>query len=117
MLAKKYGNSPDKVSHPGLTIQSKVSFSILVPERYFQFTLFFIRTGKGGTVSWNGNWVTFLDGVLQVSIMSKDRGFRHLCLPTRIRRVVVDPLLHERLANGVNSKKYLYREMLVSNHY
>ncbi|NWU98405.1 FAS synthase, partial [Upupa epops] len=45
-----------------------------------------------GKVLWNGNWVTFLDTLLHMVILSETG--RSLRLPTRIRSVSVDPVLH-----------------------
>ncbi|KAK7080814.1 hypothetical protein SK128_019451 [Halocaridina rubra] len=45
--------------------------------------------GTCGALMWQDNWVSFLDTVLQFSLVgSKQRG---LLLPTRIRKVTVDP--------------------------
>ena len=41
---------------------------------------------------WNDNWVTFLDTMLQIQILS-DEG-RGLRLPTRIRSMRIDPATH-----------------------
>ncbi|KAF1419112.1 Fatty acid synthase, partial [Spheniscus mendiculus] len=46
-----------------------------------------------GKVLWNGNWVTFLDALLHMIILT-DTG-RSLRLPTRIRSVCIDPVLHQ----------------------
>ncbi|NXH15465.1 FAS synthase, partial [Bucco capensis] len=47
-----------------------------------------------GKVLWNGNWVTFLDTLLHVIILAEPG--RSLRLPTRIRSVCIDPVLHEK---------------------
>uniref|UniRef100_A0A8C0FUG6 Fatty acid synthase n=1 Tax=Bubo bubo TaxID=30461 RepID=A0A8C0FUG6_BUBBB len=46
-----------------------------------------------GKVLWNGNWVTFLDTLLHVIILGETG--RSLRLPTRIRSVCIDPVLHQ----------------------
>uniref|UniRef100_A0A8C4V030 Fatty acid synthase n=1 Tax=Falco tinnunculus TaxID=100819 RepID=A0A8C4V030_FALTI len=46
-----------------------------------------------GKVLWNGNWVTFLDTLLHVIILAETG--RSLRLPTRIRSVCIDPVLHQ----------------------
>ncbi|CAL4149895.1 unnamed protein product [Meganyctiphanes norvegica] len=53
--------------------------------------------GSNGSLSWKENWVSFLDTLLQFSLLSaKTRG---LMLPTRIRKISVDPAaFHESLA-------------------
>uniref|UniRef100_A0A8B9S4W5 Fatty acid synthase n=1 Tax=Apteryx owenii TaxID=8824 RepID=A0A8B9S4W5_APTOW len=44
-------------------------------------------------VLWNGNWVTFLDTLLHMIILAETG--RSLRLPTRIRSVCIDPVLHQ----------------------
>ncbi|KFP09893.1 Fatty acid synthase [Egretta garzetta] len=46
-----------------------------------------------GKVLWNGNWVTFLDTLLHMIILTETG--RSLRLPTRIRSVCIDPVLHQ----------------------
>ncbi|KFQ45994.1 Fatty acid synthase [Nestor notabilis] len=46
-----------------------------------------------GKVLWNGNWVTFLDTLLHMMVLAKSG--RSLRLPTRIRSVCIDPVLHQ----------------------
>ncbi|NXG73396.1 FAS synthase, partial [Baryphthengus martii] len=46
-----------------------------------------------GKVLWNGNWVTFLDTMLHIVILAETG--RSLRLPTRIRSVCIDPVLHQ----------------------
>uniref|UniRef100_A0A8D2NBI8 Fatty acid synthase n=1 Tax=Zonotrichia albicollis TaxID=44394 RepID=A0A8D2NBI8_ZONAL len=43
-------------------------------------------------ILWNGNWVTFLDTLLHMLILPETG--RSLRLPTRIRSVCIDPVLH-----------------------
>lgn len=49
--------------------------------------------GDHGKLQWTGNWVTFLDTMLQMIVVGLSG--RSLRLPTRIRSVYVDPTLHE----------------------
>lgn len=44
---------------------------------------------KNGTLTWEGNWITFMDTMLQFSICGEDA--RGLYLPTRMLRAVIDP--------------------------
>uniref|UniRef100_A0A672GZY7 Fatty acid synthase n=1 Tax=Salarias fasciatus TaxID=181472 RepID=A0A672GZY7_SALFA len=60
------------------------------------------HAGERGQLEWTGNWVTFLDAMLQMMVVGlPGRGLR---LPTRIRSVCIDPALHRqqvvRLAEG-----------------
>ncbi|PIK47822.1 putative fatty acid synthase [Apostichopus japonicus] len=50
--------------------------------------------GSSGTLEWNGNWVTFLDTLLQASILGRDNPGRCLHLPTRIQSIRINPLFH-----------------------
>lgn len=47
------------------------------------------RTGK---LQWVDNWISFMDTMLQFSILSKD--LRELYLPTRIGKAVINPTKH-----------------------
>lgn len=52
--------------------------------------------GTSGSLQWRDNWVSFIDTMLQFSLVgAKQRG---LMLPTRIRKVTVDPaVLHSNV--------------------
>ncbi|NXC72710.1 FAS synthase, partial [Anhinga anhinga] len=60
----------------------------------FQGVLECNNEASTGKVLWNGNWVTFLDSLLHLLILT-DPG-RSLRLPTRIRSVCIDPVLHQQ---------------------
>lgn len=49
--------------------------------------------GSAGKILWNGNWVTFLDTLLHLIVLAETG--RSLRLPTRIRSVYIDPVLHQ----------------------
>ncbi|XP_066560722.1 fatty acid synthase [Amia ocellicauda] len=59
----------------------------------FQGILESNNAGDRGQLQWTGNWVTFLDTMLQMIVVGLSG--RSLRLPTRIRSVCVDPTLHE----------------------
>lgn len=59
----------------------------------FQGILESNNAGDSGKLHWTGNWVTFLDTMLQMIVVGLPG--RSLRLPTRIRSVCVDPILHE----------------------
>lgn len=48
--------------------------------------------GTSGLIEWNGNWIAFMDNMLQMQILSVDT--RNLYVPTAIKRVVVDAKKH-----------------------
>ncbi|KAM9837458.1 fatty acid synthase [Aulostomus maculatus] len=50
------------------------------------------NAGDRGKLLWTGNWVTFLDTMLQMLVVGLSG--RSLRLPTRIRSVCVDPAVH-----------------------
>ncbi|XP_033896426.3 fatty acid synthase-like [Acipenser ruthenus] len=70
----------------------------------FQGILESNNTGDRGKLLWSGNWVTFLDTMLQMIVVGLSG--RSLRLPTRIRSVSVDPRLHEeRVRDHTEDKK------------
>ncbi|XP_008826418.1 fatty acid synthase [Nannospalax galili] len=48
--------------------------------------------GESGTLLWKSNWVTFLDTMLQMSILGV--GQQSLRLPTRVSSIHIDPVTH-----------------------
>lgn len=51
-----------------------------------------LLSGDSGKLHWMGNWVTFLDTMLQMLVVGLSG--RSLRLPTRIRSVRIDPVAH-----------------------
>lgn len=57
-----------------------------------------LLAGERGLLKWNNDWISFLDTMLQVTILgSTDRSLR---LPTRVNNVRIDP---QQLINHVSS--------------
>ncbi|KAK9502678.1 hypothetical protein O3M35_011399 [Rhynocoris fuscipes] len=54
--------------------------------------------GAVGELEWNNNWVSFMDTMLQFSLVGMNT--RELYLPTRLQRVVIDPIAHLSLVNN-----------------
>ncbi|GBN00720.1 Fatty acid synthase [Araneus ventricosus] len=54
--------------------------------------------GNKGLLKWTGDWVVFLDTMLQVSILGSPK--RALCLPTRIQNIKIDPILQKTVVNS-----------------
>lgn len=52
-------------------------------------------TGTTGELRWSDNWVSYLDTILQFSLLSNDN--RLLYLPTAIPYASIDPVLHRQL--------------------
>ncbi|CAB1338338.1 unnamed protein product [Coregonus sp. 'balchen'] len=70
----------------------------------FQGILESNNAGDSGKLQWTGNWVTFLDTMLQMIVVGLSG--RSLRLPTRIRSVCVDPTIHqERVTEYAEGKK------------
>ncbi|XP_052754570.1 fatty acid synthase [Galleria mellonella] len=56
--------------------------------------------GTRGELEWNGNWISFMDTMLQFSLIGANT--RELYLPTRIQRVSIDPAAHLAAGAGVD---------------
>ncbi|XP_071781118.1 fatty acid synthase [Centroberyx gerrardi] len=70
----------------------------------FQGILESNNAGDSGKLQWSGNWVTFLDTMLQMIVVGLSG--RSLRLPTRIRSVCVDPALHlEKVSEYAEGKQ------------
>ncbi|XP_021358822.1 fatty acid synthase-like [Mizuhopecten yessoensis] len=50
--------------------------------------------GTEGQLLWTGSWVSYLDTMLQMSVLHMSGGA--LRLPTRIRSLAIDPMMHNR---------------------
>ncbi|KAM4525063.1 fatty acid synthase isoform 2-T2 [Odontesthes bonariensis] len=60
--------------------------------------------GDTGKLQWTGNWVTFLDTMLQMIVVGLPG--RSLRLPTRIRSVCIDPAVHlEKVCKYIDGKE------------
>ncbi|XP_011883918.1 PREDICTED: fatty acid synthase-like, partial [Vollenhovia emeryi] len=51
--------------------------------------------GLNGHIAWACNWVTFMDSMLQIMILGQNS--RNLLVPTRIRKLIIDPKYHIQL--------------------
>ncbi|XP_071569274.1 fatty acid synthase-like isoform X1 [Temnothorax nylanderi] len=52
-------------------------------------------TGSNGHITWTCNWVAFMDNMLQMMILGQS--LRSLLVPTRIRKLTIDPKYHIRI--------------------
>ncbi|XP_067209348.1 fatty acid synthase-like [Linepithema humile] len=59
--------------------------------------------GSKGHVIWTGNWVTFMDNMLQMCIIGRDT--RDLYVPTSIEKLVINPALHISKLREMTSDK------------
>ncbi|KAJ8972225.1 hypothetical protein NQ314_000286 [Rhamnusium bicolor] len=69
--------------------------------------------GLSGKLKWDNNWISFIDTMLQFSILGQDT--RELYLPTRLQRAVIDPQQHlqfiQGLPEGENVPVHMYRNI------
>lgn len=54
----------------------------------FQLIELISTDSRNATVSWNGNWITYLDNLLQTCLLT---GLRHTFVPTGIGRLTISP--------------------------
>ncbi|XP_047993204.1 fatty acid synthase-like [Leguminivora glycinivorella] len=54
------------------------------------------KLGTRGQLEWEGNWISFMDAMMQHSLIGIDK--RLLYLPTRLQRVVIDPAAQRKAA-------------------
>ncbi|KAL6257917.1 hypothetical protein P5V15_011516 [Pogonomyrmex californicus] len=72
-------------------------------------------SGTKGHITWTGNWVTFMDTMLQMMIIGYD--IKDLYVPTSIQKVIINPILHtSKLQEMVTEEEKqlpirVYREM------
>ncbi|XP_024117302.1 fatty acid synthase [Oryzias melastigma] len=69
----------------------------------FQGILESSTDGDSGKLQWTGNWVTFLDTMLQMLVVGLQG--RSLHLPTRIRSLCIDPSAHVDKVYKYNDEK------------
>lgn len=69
-------------------------------------------TATAGELLWDGNWICYMDTMLQFSILGRD--IRELYLPSRIERVIIDPVQHaELLGTATSVPVYMYKDINV----
>jgi len=49
-------------------------------------------------LEWNGNWISYIDTMLQFSILGLKT--KELYLPTRLQKIIVDPVKHLKIAES-----------------
>lgn len=59
-------------------------------------------------MDWIGNWITYIDTMLQFSILGLKT--KELYLPTRMQRVIIDPAKHLEYIENLpeNSREYFF---------
>lgn len=53
--------------------------------------------GLEGKIKWRNNWTAFIDCLLQFQVLTRDT--RMLVLPTRFRKLVLDPFVQKKVVN------------------
>ncbi|XP_033230408.1 fatty acid synthase-like [Belonocnema kinseyi] len=62
--------------------------------------------GNNGQITWVGNWVTFMDNMLQLKILGIDT--RGLFVPTGINKLVIDPKAHlSKIISADSNEKFI----------
>ena len=69
----------------------------------FQGILSASNYGSDGYLRWNNNWVSFLDTMLQIQILTHPG--RSMRLPTRIASLRVDPRQHPEHVTEIDSER------------
>ncbi|RZC35992.1 fatty acid synthase [Asbolus verrucosus] len=57
--------------------------------------------GFSGKLKWNNNWISYIDTMLQFSILGQNT--RELYLPTRLQRIVINPKEHLQYINDLSN--------------
>ncbi|KAK6634166.1 hypothetical protein RUM44_004774 [Polyplax serrata] len=61
------------------------------------------NNGTNGELEWNDNYISFMDTMLQFSILGIST--RELYLPVRLQKAVIDPLRHKTFCEGLKESK------------
>lgn len=56
--------------------------------------------GVSGKLQWQSNWISFMDTMLQFSILGQST--RELYLPTRLQRVIIDTKKHKQIVEALS---------------
>jgi len=57
-------------------------------------------------LEWNGNWISYIDTMLQFSILGLKT--KELYLPTRLQKIIVDPVKHLKIAESLSESSCKY---------
>lgn len=60
-------------------------------------------SGSKGKVAWTGNWVSYIDTLLQFELISIKT--RELRLPTYVKEIVIDPVYHKEVIGKSSNTK------------
>lgn len=77
-------------------------FCIIIP-LLKNFVLLICVAGMEGHLLWEDNWVTFIDAMMQMTLLSQPG--KHLVLPTGIRYLSINPAQHRNKTLPITSNK------------
>jgi hypothetical protein len=60
----------------------------------------FVISGVSGKLQWQGNWISFMDTMLQFSILGQNT--RELYLPTRLQRAIINTKKHKQIIEALS---------------
>lgn len=60
----------------------------------------FVMSGVSGKLEWQGNWISFMDTMLQFSILGQNT--RELYLPTRLQRAIINTKKHKEIIEDLS---------------
>jgi fatty acid synthase len=60
----------------------------------------FVISGVSGKLEWQGNWISFMDTMLQFSILGQNT--RELYLPTRLQRAIINTRKHKEIVEALS---------------
>jgi hypothetical protein len=69
----------------------------------------FVMSGVSGKLEWQGNWISFMDTMLQFSLLRQNT--RELYLPTRLQRAIINIKKHKEIVEALSwgeGELYLY---------
>ena len=80
-----------------------LEYLILLVKIYCKKPVNLIFVGDKGLLQWTGNWVSFVDTMLQMTLLSQPG--HSLCLPTRIKSLMIDPELQKKSVVQLEDQK------------
>lgn len=65
--------------------------------------------GNNGKLRWESNWISFIDTMLQFSILGLNT--KELYLPTRLQKAIINPKMHVQHVKDGNVSVHMYRDI------
>jgi fatty acid synthase len=57
-------------------------------------------SGISGILKWQGDWISFMDTMLQFSVLGQNT--RELYLPTRLQRAIINAKKHKQIIEALS---------------